>query len=87
MRVFQIQAGTKFLVRSIQLLFPLELHCDIQAREVKEQEETNLNTDAKEFWPRRNAAAIAGVRIRDINAIDDDTTIKRGEYVTCNGLT
>ena len=39
---------------------------------MKEHEETNLNADAKEFWPRRNAATIADAPIRDINAIDDD---------------
>ena len=54
-----MQVGTKFLVRPIQLLYPLELYCDVPAREAKEQEETNLNVDAKEFRSRRNAAAIA----------------------------
>ena len=28
--------------------------------------------DAKEFWPRRNAAAIADARIQNINATNDD---------------
>ena len=54
---------------------------------MKKQEETNLNADAKEFWPRSNSAAIADVRIRDINASDDDTIIKQGKYVTSNGMT
>ena len=67
-----MQVGTTFLVRSIQLLYPLELHCDVPAREMKDQEETNLNADAKEFRPRCNAAAITDARIRDVNAIDDD---------------
>ena len=58
-RAVQMQVGTKFLVRPIQLLYPLELYCDVPAREAKEQEETNLNVDAKEFRSRRNAAAIA----------------------------
>ena len=71
-RAAQIQVRTNFLIRPIQLLYPLELHCDVQAREVKEQEETNLNANAKEFWQKFNAAAIADVRNRDINAIDDD---------------
>ena len=44
----------------------------IQSERWKEQEETNVNADAKEFRPRRNAAAIADGRIQDINATDDD---------------
>ena len=44
----------------------------IAVREVKEQEETNLNAHAREYQPRRNSAVIADVRIRGINAIDDD---------------
>ena len=39
---------------------------------MKEQEETNLNTDAKGVRPKRNAPAVADPRNRDINAIDDD---------------
>ena len=71
-RAAQIQVGSNFLVRPIQLLSPLELHCDVPARQVKEQEETNLNVNAKEFRPRRNAAATADPRIPDINATNDD---------------
>ena len=71
-RAIQMPVGIKFLVRSIQLLYLLELHCDVPASEVKEEEQTNLNADAKEFRPRRNAAAIADAQIQDINATDDD---------------
>ena len=72
MRAVQIQVGTKFLVRIIQLLYPLELHYAVLATEVKEQEETNLNANAEELRQRRNAAAIADARIQDINASEDD---------------
>ena len=72
MRAVQIQVGTKFLVRLIQLLYPLELHYAVLATEVKEQEETNLNTNAEELRQRRNAAAIADARIQDINASEED---------------
>ena len=71
-RAVQMQVGTTFLVPPIQLLYPLELHWDVQARGVKEWEETKLNTNSKEFWPRRNAAAVVDARIQDINATDDD---------------
>ena len=72
MRAVQIQVGTKFLVRLIQLLYPLELHYAVLATEVKEQEETNLNANAEELRQRRNAAAIADARIQDINASEDN---------------
>ena len=72
MRAVQIQVGTKFLVRLIQLLHPLELHYAVLATEVKEQEETNLNANAEELRQRRNAAAIADARIQDINASEDN---------------
>ena len=51
---------------------PLEVHCDVPAREAKELEETNLNVNAKEFRLRRNATAKADALILDINAIVDD---------------
>ena len=72
MRAVQIQVGTKFLVRLIQLLYPLELHYAVLATEVKEQVENNLNANAEELRQRRNAAAIADARIQDINASEDD---------------
>ena len=81
MRAVQIQVGTKFLVRLIQLLYPLELHYAVLATEVKEQEETNLNANAEERRQRRNAAAIADARIQDMpakmmNVTFDNNTIE-----------
>ena len=72
MRAVQIQVGTKFLVRLIQLLYLLKLHYAVLATEVKEQEENNLNANAEELRQRRNAAAIADARIQDNNASEDD---------------
>ena len=63
-----MQIVTEVLRRPIQLLHPRA----IAVREVKEQEETNLNADAREFQPRRNSAVRADVRIRGINVIDFD---------------
>ena len=71
-RTVQMQVWTKLLVRPIKLLYPLELHCDIPVREVKAQKETHLNTNAKEFRPRRNAVTVADARIGGINTIHDD---------------
>ena len=70
LRAAQMQVGTNFQVRTIQLLHLLELHCDVQAKVVKE--DNNLNADAKEFRPRRNAVAIPNTSHQDNNAIDDN---------------
>ena len=43
----------------------LQLHCDVTAREVKEQKETNVNANAIKLRPRRNAVITANARIRD----------------------
>lgn len=50
----------------------VELHFNVPAREIKEEEETNLHADTMDFWPNPNAVAIAAARNRHINAIDDD---------------
>ena len=59
-RAVQIQFGIKFLIRPIQLLYPLELRCDVPAKWINQKN------------PRLNAAAIADARIQDINATNDD---------------
>ena len=53
-------------------MYPLEFHYDVPAREVKEQEETSLNFDARGLQPRSNVVAVVDARMTDINAIDDD---------------
>ena len=61
-RAVQMQVGTNFLVQPIQLLYQLEVHCHVQARQMKEQKETNLNAYANEFGPKRNTAVITDAR-------------------------
>ena len=53
--------GNTYLERAVQHLFPLELHCE---KDIP----TRLGPDVQEFQPRRkrNAAAAAALRIRDI---------------------
>ena len=53
--------GNNYLERAVQHLFPLELHCE---KDIP----TRLDPDVQEFQPRRkrNAAAAAALRIRDI---------------------
>ena len=72
LRAVQMQVRTKFMFQPIQVQYPLELHCDVPAKEVKVQEETNLNAGVREYRPRPNAAATADARIQDINATNDN---------------
>ena len=53
-------------------MYLLQLHCDVPARDAKEQEEIKLNADAKEFQPRHNLAAVADAQTQNINATNDD---------------
>lgn len=63
---------SKFLVQPTHLLYLLEIPYDGLGREVKEEEEANLNANAKKFWLRPNVAPIADTRIQDINATNGD---------------
>ena len=56
--------------RPIQYLYPLELHCEMEksTRKSKNTNHKKLNADAKEYRPRRTAAAIAEMRTRGIVA-------------------
>ena len=55
----RLRTGKGFLERAVQLLYPLELSCDI------EKPKQALRVEASEFRPRRNAAAVARIRIQD----------------------
>ena len=59
-RAVELRAGRDKLERAIQHLYPLELSCD-----VNRQPHDPLNVNANEFRPRRNAAAIAELRMKD----------------------
>ena len=72
-RAVQIRCGGKFLERPVQLLYPLELHCDVQTRdESKGQGDNKLNANANEFRPRRTAAAIAKLKLHDMIDSNDE---------------
>ena len=59
-RAVELRTQTGTLQRPVQLLYPLELSCDIK------QAETGvvLNVDAEEYRPRRTAAEIAKIQIQ-----------------------
>ena len=61
-RAVKLRVGNKVYERAIQQLYPMELSCNLEGRD---QHEKELNADAEEFRPKRNAAAIANVRIED----------------------
>ena len=58
-------AGKSYLERPIQCVYPLELNCDVNpVKSNTNTDETKPNIKAKEFRPKRNAAAIAKLKIR-----------------------
>ena len=59
-RAVRLRAGKSYLERTIQHLYPMELSCD------RKKPEKNLDPTAREFIPRRHAAAIANENIRII---------------------
>ena len=71
-RGVQVRTSTGILNRPIQLLYPLELHCDdIRSKQQVGNKSKKLNVQAREFTPRRTAATIASLRIKDV-ANDDN---------------
>ena len=57
----KLRAGKSTLERAVQHLYPLEFQCD----DSTVGKTSELNADAREFRPRRVAAAIAKLRMRD----------------------
>ena len=56
--------------QSIQPLYPVEFHCDMEKSTSKSKNTSHkkLNGNVKEHSPRRTGATIAGMRIKDIVA-------------------
>ena len=61
-KAVKLRVSNKVYERAIQHLYPMELPCNL---EKMNQDGKELNADAEEFKPRRNAAAIANLRIKD----------------------
>jgi hypothetical protein len=61
-RAVRLRAGKKFLDRSPNHLYPLELSCDWKVK----KDITQLNPDVPPFRPTRDATAAARQRIQDI---------------------
>ena len=69
----RVKTPCGYLVRPIQLLYPLELHCNRYKIKSKQHEsgKKKLNVKAKEFRPKTTAGAIALAKIKDIAEHDD----------------
>ena len=67
-RAVKLRAGKKFMERPIQHLYPLELSCDIRSNQETETT-AELNADATEFRPRRDAAVAARIRNQQIGEV------------------
>ena len=61
-RAVKLRVGNKVYEGAIQRLYPMELSCNLEGLN---QDEMELNTNAREFKPGRIAAAVANLRIRD----------------------
>ena len=66
-RAVKLRAGKDKLERAIQHIFPLELSCNINR-----QIDAQLNVNAKEFRPKRNAASVADLRMRNQTEIEQE---------------
>ncbi len=64
----KIRTGKSYLERAIQLLYPLELSCDIEP----ERKDGQLNPTATEFRPKRRAAVDAREITRAIAEEEDE---------------
>ena len=64
----QVKTPRGYLDKPIQLLYPLQLHCNRYKIKSKQDEsyKKKLNVEAKEFRPKRTAGAIALTKIKDI---------------------
>ena len=69
----RVKAPRDYFDRPIQLLYPLELHCNRYKIKLKQHESNKkkLNVAAKKFRPKRTAEAIALAKIKDIAEYDD----------------
>ena len=72
-RAVGLRASKSYIEGQIQYLYPLELYCDVkkQSSPVKINPST-LDANAKEYRPRRTAAAIAEIRMKNINAVESN---------------
>ena len=66
-RALKLPLGKTYIERPIQFFYPLELSCNTwkTQKTIHQCGKQPLNVNTNKFKPRRNAVAIAEVRIRD----------------------
>ena len=64
-RGVKLQSGKATLERLVQLIYPLELKCDVRKCETK------LNTNAEEFKPKRRAAVVAEAKNKKLFELEE----------------
>ena len=55
-----LKTNNEYLERAVQHLYPMELNCDS-----KQKPGSDLNVEASEFRPKRNAATVSNIRINE----------------------
>ena len=65
----------KLIDRPIQLLYPLELHCQGITTTKEDEKKNELNRSATEFRPKGTAAEITKWQLKDIVIEEDDGDI------------
>ena len=68
MRALGLRTSKSYIERPIQYWYSCELHCDVEKQPLSVNTNTStLDANAKEYRPRRTAAAIAETRMKDTN--------------------
>ena len=57
-RSVKIRTGKSFIERTIQLLYPVELHCYSNTTISNTQDDKTSNVNTEEFRPKRSAAVV-----------------------------
>ena len=59
-RSIRIRTGKRIIERPIQLLYPMELHCDSKSTTSNTQEDKTLNANVEEFRPKMSGKSQCG---------------------------
>ena len=71
----QLRIGKRLIDRPVQLLYPLELHCEGITTSNGDEKKNKLNPSATEFHPKRTAAEIEKWQLNDTGSEEDNGDI------------
>ena len=66
-RGVELKTATGVIDRPVQLLYPLELKCDVKTT----AEQPRLNLEAPEYRPKRDAAVAAEFRLKEVERVEN----------------